>query len=373
MKTKVKRIIAICVAGFLVLSIAFLWTCLLIAYSENFCQRFTSYEPKMLRVEDYKGLARSRYDFNSNKGQRLAGYWYYNLEDKERDNETTRDPKAIIVLAHGFGGGGHNSYMDLIDVFVRNGFYVFTYDATGNDESQGLGKKGVVGGLPQGVIDLNYAISFVENSGNFPSLPILLFGHSWGGYSVSSVLSYHPEVKAVAEVAGFNNSTGMFIAGGKELAGPLVYAMLPFYVIFETAKYGKYASASGVKGFASTDAKIMIIHSMNDTTVPPEYGIKIYQKKFSDNPRFTFVSNETQGHSNILRSQTGINYIKDFNKEFDEYFSKLDYDYKAKENKERFSLDKADYINKNLDRSIWCHSANEELLLQIISMYNSVL
>lgn len=368
MSKKSKKIIKICLALFIVLIVTGLWGGMLIAYKSYFCQRFTSYEPKMLYTGDYKGLSRTRYDFESNEGQRLAGYWYY-----AEENTAVSVNKAIIVFAHGFGGGGHNSYMDLIDVFVRQGFYVFTYDASGNDESEGFGKKGVVGGLPQGVIDLNYAISFVENSGYFPSLPIVLFGHSWGGYSVCSVLAWHPEVKAVAEVAGFNNSTGMFEAGGRSIAGSLVKFMLPFYMLHETLKYGKYASASGLKGFAASEAKIMVIHSMNDTTVPPEYGYKLYYKKYADNPRFTFVLSENQGHSDILRSQKGLDYIDAFNKKFDEDFSRLDYDYKAKENEERFIKDKADYIHKNLDRSIYCHTPNEELMLQIVDFFNSAL
>ena len=369
MTKKSKKIIKIIVAVLIVLNIVGLWSGMLIAYKSYFGQRFTTYEPEKLYVEDYEGLSCKRYNFESNKGQRLAGYWYYSGAESEAASAN----KAILVIAHGFGGGGHNSYMDLIDIFVKHGFYVFAYDATGNDESEGFGKKGIVGGLPQGVIDLNYAISFVENSGNFPTLPLVLFGHSWGGYSVSSVLSYHPEVKAVAEVAGFNSSTGMFTAGGKSIAGAFVYFMLPSYVIYETVKYGRYAYASGVKGFAATDAKIMIIHSMNDTTVPPEYGFKIYQKKFDGDPRFTFVSNETQGHSNILRSQKGLDYVDAFNKKFDEDFSKADYDYKAKENQERFIKEKAEYINKNLDRSIWCHTPNEELMLQIVDFFDSAL
>lgn len=76
--------------------------------------------------------------------------------------------KGIIILVHGFGGGGHNSYMDCINYFVKNGYYVFVYDATGNDESEGEG----VGGFFQGVIDLNYAISFVEDSKTLLNLPI---------------------------------------------------------------------------------------------------------------------------------------------------------------------------------------------------------
>ena len=53
--------------------------------------------------------------------------------------------------------------------------------------------------------------------------------------------------------------------------------------------------------------------------------------------------------------------------------AKLDYDYKAKENVERFEKDKADYIHKNLDHYIFSHSANEELLSKVIAMYDSTL
>lgn len=45
------------------------------------------------------------------------------------------------------------------------------------------------------MIDLDYALSFVEDSGNFQNLPIGLFEHSWGAYFDSSVLTYRGELK----------------------------------------------------------------------------------------------------------------------------------------------------------------------------------
>ena len=199
---KAKKIIKISVTVFILLLIASLWAGALIAYNVNFNQRFTSYEAKMLKTSDFEGLKRNQYQFTSNKNQKLTDYLYSSEKSPAGNSDTSA--KGIIVFAHGFGGGGHNSYMDCINFFAERGYLVFAYDANGNDESEGLGRKNAVGGLPQGVIDLNYAISFVEESGNFPSLPIYLWGHSWGGYSVVNVLNYHPEVKAVAEIAGFN-------------------------------------------------------------------------------------------------------------------------------------------------------------------------
>ena len=103
-------------------------------YNENINQRFESYEPLKLRVEDFDGLQCTEYKFPSDKGQMLAGYLY----------STGSDPRGIIIIAHGYGGG-HNSYMDCANYFAQHGYYVFAYDATGNDASEGDG----VGGFPQ--------------------------------------------------------------------------------------------------------------------------------------------------------------------------------------------------------------------------------
>ena len=170
-------------------------------YNENFNVRGDSYEPLMLRLEDFSGLECREYSFPSDRGQMLAGYLY----------SAGGDQHGIVVIAHGFGGGGHNSYMDCANYFAQNGWYVFAYDATGTDKSEGEG----VGGVPQGVIDLDHAISFVEEQDELSGLPIVLFGHSWGGFCVCSVLNYHPEVKAVVECCGFNSSSDMFESGGK--------------------------------------------------------------------------------------------------------------------------------------------------------------
>ena len=367
LSAKVKKIIKIAVTSLILLVIASLWAGTLIAYDQNFNQRFTSYEPKMLYPSDYDGLNRTQYQFTSNKKQKLTGYLY--TSENAAAGQNSNAAKGIIVFAHGFGGGGHNSYMDIIDFFARHNYLVFAYDATGNDESEGLGRKNAVGGMPQGVIDLDYAISFVEKSGSFPELPLYLCGHSWGGYSVVNALNYHPEVKAVAEVAGFESSARMFIAGGKQMAGSAVYTFMPFFFLHEIRKYGKYNFSTGVKGIRKSDARVMIIHGKQDTTVPIEYGYSVYYKNFNKNPRVKFALYEEAGHSNILRSQAGNDYIKSFNAEFDTWLTTLDYDYKAKENIERFTKDKSDYIHKNLNREIYCHTVNEELLSKILAFY----
>ena len=179
---KIIFIIAGVILSLLILAALILPTPLAMSvYNDNFGKRFTTGEIYAFRVEDFDGLSCEKYTFTSDKGQKLTGYKYY---------RSSESPKGMVVIAHGFGGGGHRSYMNIADYFAGNGYWVFAYDATGNDESEG----DVVGGLPQGIIDLDYALRFVKSE--FEGLPIVLWGHSWGGYSVGSVTKLHPDVKA---------------------------------------------------------------------------------------------------------------------------------------------------------------------------------
>ncbi len=355
-KVKKKKIFVIVFCILAVLFIAGDWALSIMIYNENFNKRFESYEPFMLYIDDFDGLQCTQYKFASDKGQTLTGYLY----------SSGKNQRGIIVMAHGLGGGGHNSYMNCANYFAHQGYYVFAYDATGNDESGGEG----VGGLPQGVIDLDHAISFVEESGNFPDLPIGLFGHSWGGYSVCSVLTYRPEMKAVIACSGFNSSSDMFEAEGKKQAGNGIYVIMPFVKLHERIKYGNYASNTAMDGFAATTAAVMIVHSFDDNTVPIEYGCDIYYETYKDDPRFRFIRFEDKGHNDVYNDMT---YINELDEMLDKWLETLDYDYHAAENRERFEADKADYLHNHLDRDKWCNTLNLELFENFVDFYDETL
>lgn len=262
-------------------------------YQSVFGLRYTTNETNMNHVSDYEGLNRDRYEIESDQGQILAAYNYYT--DKE-------DVKGIIIMAHGIGGGGHNSYMSIANDFAQAGYYAFAYDATGNDESEGACVKG----LPQGVIDLDHVISFVESQEEFKGLPIGLFGHSWGGYSVVNSLNEHPEVSCVVSVAGFSKSSDLLQAQGRHMIGPAIYILIPYIKVIDDVKFGKYASETGMDGLAKTDAHVMIIHGGKDTTVPQDYGYDMYYEKYGNDPSFCFVYEPGYGHNDILRDDNII-------------------------------------------------------------------
>jgi len=323
-------------------------------YDENINRRFESYEPAMLRVEDFDGLQCTTYEFPSDKGQTLTGYWY----------SSGTGQRGIIIIAHGFGGG-QNSYMDCANYFVQNGYYVFAYDATGNDASEGEG----VGGFPQGVVDLDYAIAFVEESGNFPDLPIGLFGHSWGGYSACSVLTYHPEVRAVIECSGCNRSTDLFESVGEAEAGAVIYAMMPFVGIHEWMRYGAYATNTAMDGFEASEAAIMVVHSSDDAIVPTRYGYDLFYDRYKDDPRFSFLLFEDRGHNDFFIDSDDA-YLDEFNAEYEAWLESLGYDYEAEENADRLATERAEYISAHLDRARWSSRLDEGLFEQFLDFYN---
>ncbi len=256
-----------------------------IIYESLFGGRIETNPSEEFRIEEFDNLSRERYVFSSDRGDELVGYLYHN------ELVSVGDVIGTVVLAHGFGGGGQRTYMDVTAELAENGFDVFAYDATGNDESAG---KGIIG-MPHGVKDLDYAIDFVET--NFDEDDIFLWGHSWGAYCASAVLTEHPEVKAVCAVSGMNTSLEAMVSKAEYYAGPVVDAGIPFLAAYQAIRCGKGAGISALDGFAASDTDIIIVQSKDDTTVPLDIGYDKYYELYANDPRFTFILFDDRGHS----------------------------------------------------------------------------
>lgn len=317
-------------------------------YNSVFDKRYSSTTYLSYEVEEFEGLKADKHEFQSYDNETLVGYRYYTENSQ---------PCGVVVISHGFGGGGHKNYMDVAYYFASNGFDVFAYDATGNDESGGK----AVGGLPQGVKDLSRAIEHLDEVPELKDLPIFLWGHSWGGYNVANVLNFHPEVKAIASLAGFNRSSDLLYAQGKDIVGGLIDLALPYVNSHEKKLFGKYAEATAMDGFAKSNAGAYIVHSTIDEVVSIEYGYDIYYEKYANNDRFVFKKYEDKGHNEICYSREAIEYIKDFNAKFEKYF----------DGREITDAEREEYITNNLDRSIWCNLIDKDLFADIVDFYKS--
>lgn len=320
-----------------------------LVYNDNFGERFETAEWMAYSVNDFEDLKVTECTFSSNNGQILAGYKY------AKENQKI---KGVVVIAHGLGGGGHNTYMDIADYFASNGYLVFAYDATGNDKSEGDS----VEGLPQGIIDLDFALRYVKQVGEYQDLPILLFGHSWGGYSVGSVLNCHADVKAAVLVAGFDRSTDLFEQQGESMIGCGIKLFMPYVSLYERLKFGKYATYSVMDGFANSNAGIMVLHSKDDTTVLPQNGYEKFYDKYSKSSRFHFIEYKDRGHNSVYYSEAAQQYKEQLNKDYKAYVEKNGGEYNVKV--------KSEFMKKNLDKSK-CYEFDYDLMQQILEFYNS--
>ena len=284
-KNKVKKFIGIFLVTILANVVLILPLITMIIYESIFGMRYETSDETRFLLEEFDGLQMERSDFIS-EGKLLAGYQY---------KKEIQDPEGVIIFAHGLGGGGHNTYIPMINDFTENGYYVFTYDATGNDNSEGED----VNGLPQGIIDLDNAINHVTTIEEYEDLPVFLVGHSWGGYSVGNVLNFHPEVKACVILSGFNESENLLQHYSEKYVGDILIDFLMLYVKgYETLKFGKeYTDITAVEGMKNSATHILIVHSKDDVNVPIEYGYDIYYKEFGDSERFEFVLYEDKGHT----------------------------------------------------------------------------
>ena len=263
-------------------------------YESIFHKRHQTPPELRFSVEEYAGLRMERSDFPS-AGATLAGYCY--AKDTERF-------KGVLIIAHGLGNG-QNAYMPLVNEFASNGYAVFAYDARGSDNSEG----DAVRGLPQGVIDLDNAICHAKSLEEYRDLPIVLLGHSWGGYAVGSVLALHPDVKAAVIVAGFNESEDMLLHRSEQVVGAIARVTMPYLKLYEWIKFGRrYADLSAVQGMGQTEAGILILHSSDDATVPVGYGYDTFYAQFGGDDRFRFILYEDRGHNDLLYAKEALAY-----------------------------------------------------------------
>ena len=348
-KQKRKAILISVVAFLLSVPLVILPSVTVIIYEAVFGRRYETPTWMEFSVADFDGLQMERSDFSSD-GVTLAGYQY---------SKADQNIKGVVILAHGLGGGGHNSYMPLIDFFTSNGYYVFSYDAIGNDNSEGNSVRG----LPQGIICLDDAIRHASLIEEYRDLPVVLFGHSWGGFSVGNVLRMHPEVKAAVIVAGFNESEDLLKYQGEQVVGKNAPDLMPYLKLYERIKFGKaFTDITAIQGFQKTDAGILIVHSKDDTTVPTEYGYDKFYEAFGDSDRFAFVLYENRGHGYLFYSEAAEAYREQLNEDYRSY---------VEDNGKEYCVEvKEEFMNTYLDKKK-CFEPDPVLMEQILEMFDT--
>lgn len=323
----------------------------IIIYKQMFDKRFTT-PMRDIDITKISSIKREKYEISSNKNQTLVGYHYY----------LNKKPKGIIIFSHGLGGG-HRSNLPIINYFVKNNYSVFAYDATACDESEGK----IFGGINQAVIDLEYAINFVENEDDFKEIPILLMGHSMGGYAAMSVLNKKTEIKGVVSVSGFNKLTDMIQSAVEEEFGSFGKVMLPPIMLYERLKFKEYAQFTGEKGILNSDAKLFIIHSEDDEVVNKKYSYDVYynlyENKYKNTDKIKFKLYKEKGHNYIFYKQDKLEEILEFYRNEFKQFNESDEKMKEKQVKDE----------EDLSKSVWLNGIDTKMLDEILQFYDGVL
>ncbi len=314
-------------------------------YESVFGKRFEIYDSPILPdLKDYPYLENEPVTFPSAKGYNHVGAYYY-------DKSVTKF-KGLIVISHGIFDG-HLNYIPEIAYFAKKGYKVFGFDNTGCHMTGGKSMKG----LPQSAEDLNSALQFVTKDN---TLPLFLFGHSWGGYAVSAVHCHNSyDIKGVFVQNGFNQSFSMICEEGIKLFGKWMLALTPYIKLYEKLKYGKaarYTAAAGIAKATANGTKFLILHSTDDKTISISNSVLANVVK---NDNITLITEKHKGHQS-LDSDRAIKHRK-----------KLDDLCYAELGKHPTSRAKQEFYTKHTDRKLY-YELDLRLMKIVADFYETI-
>ncbi len=238
-------------------------------------------------------FSKEEVSFASNEGQILEGAFY--------SQASNQSPQALVVWVHGMGVS-HENYLAEIEMLTKENYLVFSYDNTGVDDSEGESLKG----LSQSPIDLSFALSYLNETEKFADLPLILIGHSWGGFAVSAVSQLNPdmEIDGIVTLAGFWRNINVIEDIAKPYVGNAIKILAPYFTLFEKINFGEFSQLDGITGLSNSDAKVLIIHSKDDNVVTFDGNYEVYYEAFSDDERFEFIEYEDAGHKLTINANS---------------------------------------------------------------------
>jgi alpha-beta hydrolase superfamily lysophospholipase len=214
---------------------------------------------------------------------------------------------GLVILSQGLGSTA-DDYFTFIMYFVDKGWRVFAFNNTGVSGSEGNSVRG----LTQSLVDLDATLTYVKNSSKLNGLPVMLIGHSWGGYAVCAVLNYsHHNISAVVSFAGYNNSREVFEEQGTLLIGGIFYILTPQFWAIEKQLFGDTAKLTAVDGINKAGIPVIIIQGSDDDVILANTtSIYAHRSKIT-NPLVEIIYRDGEGH-HLYNSLELMERIHDF-------------------------------------------------------------
>ena len=207
-----------------------------------------------------KDYPRERFTFTS-QGNELVGYLY-----------PRNDPRGLVVLVNGIKNGS-DAHLNHIMAFCDGGWSVATYDATGVGESGGNGTFG----LAQVKVDLFAFLEYLKTDERMNSLPVVLFGHSAGGYAAACALGKYDIIRGAVVISAFDSPAETMAYHAKARVGFLADVEYPFMLLGNLIAFGADADAKAHESVAASDTPVLIVGGSSDDTVP--YDVSLYRFK----------------------------------------------------------------------------------------------
>lgn len=258
-------------------------------------------------AEDAEKYPRENVTFSS--GENLLSGRFYRIPSA----------KGTILIAHGMQSMG-DRYLDVTEYFLDQGWNVMTFDMTGTGESEGSDMVG----LPQMKLDVLAALDWIKTSSGCESLPIVLYGHSMGGYAVVTVLSETTDVSAVICLSAFNNANEIMLSKARQYVGFLATVGYPSMCLENRSLFGDDAGEDAWKILNETNVPVLVVQGSGDTMVTED--LSLYNHRLSiTNPLVSYLYVEEpfrNRHSTLWLTTECAEYTLEIHEKHDTLVSK---------------------------------------------------
>ena len=280
---------------------------------------------------DFKGLNQEEYTFTNSKGIEIHYFYFY--------YDNFKDDKIVLFL-HGLAPG-HAAYFAEINALARRGFKVLALDYTGCGDSKGK----ILGSINQPTRDVNELLDLLKIE-----KPIVVVGHSLGGYTSLNIINLRKEIKKTVILSGFLSA--------ESIIGPIIKNKFFSSRIlkYEKKVYPEYYDLKNIDYLKTTDDDLFFIQSEDDSMIPYSVSLKVVEEIDNKNIRTLKVQNRKH---NPNYSDAAINYM---NEVFGGYYSLL------KQKKLKTDAEKINYFKDvSLSKLV---EQDEEMFDQIASFIN---
>ena len=285
--------------GLLGLFLIFLLVIFFIVRKEHRNLFFHRCEPnnniKSYTLDDFN-LETEAYNVDAD-GKTIRGYFYKNK---------ILYPNKLVVFCHGMFSC-KNDYIQDIAYIANKGFLVYGFDYLGTHESDGM-----LSGFGNSIYSTDMVLKKLEDDAKFKDFDIYLIGHSWGGFAVTNVIKFHPNIKGVVGLAPMTSIVEQLHFGSK-----IPRFIGKIFLLYDKHYCGSYSSMHSEESLKDYKGDILIIQSVDDNMVPYKSSLGLIKNALGERDNVSYIINEGRKHNPYYTLDSAIK-LNQFYKEIKE-------------------------------------------------------